>query len=391
MINVKNLIATLSDADLLAAADGYFSSLGEHAEQTKKPFSNPPEARAVVSHLGVLLEAADLFPGADVLDFGCATGWLALALSSMGCKAVGVDISPSAVRLANALKQRRWAPGDGPVEFKVYDSGRLPLPDECMDRIVCFDAFHHVRNQLGTLAEMHRVLRPGGIAVFFEPGPHHSTTPQSQREMELYTVIENDIVMPEIEALAHSVGFTQCDMFVQFAKPLRLPVDRFMQWTQSPLSASDATRVTDAIRSGLDNTSCFALTKGTAVLDSRQLQTLGGMLEATAPPHPAPGGGWKLPLKVTNTGTGHWIANTGARGQVNVGGKLLAPGGRLVKEDYVRYEIPGEALKPGESRTLTIDIPPGPDGQLHVRLELVSEGVAWFNAAGCGNVLDISL
>src|SRR5690348_11507146 len=85
-IDVKQLILQLSDEQLLASADAYFSGLTLDSEQCNKPFSNPKDVAHVSRSLAMLFEAADLFPNADVLDFGCATGWLTLAMANMGCK-----------------------------------------------------------------------------------------------------------------------------------------------------------------------------------------------------------------------------------------------------------------------------------------------------------------
>jgi len=48
------------------------------------------------------------------------------------------------------------------------------------------------------MRELGRVLRPGGIAGFSEPGRHHSKGARSQYEMKNYTAIENDVVMEDV-------------------------------------------------------------------------------------------------------------------------------------------------------------------------------------------------
>ena len=56
------------------------------------------------------------------------------------------------------------------------------------------------------LSEMGRVLRPGGIAGFSEPGPNHSRDPQSQHEMRRYGVPERDLVIEDVWALGRRSG-----------------------------------------------------------------------------------------------------------------------------------------------------------------------------------------
>ena len=54
--------------------------------------------------------------------------------------------------------------------FLTYDGHTFPLGDATCDRVVVYDAFHHVPNQREILAEMHRVLRPDGVVAMSEPG-----------------------------------------------------------------------------------------------------------------------------------------------------------------------------------------------------------------------------
>jgi len=171
-------MAELGDEELLASADAYFATMTLASEQCWKPFSNPADVIHLTRHPGLVLEAAQLFRGARVLDFGCGTGWLTLALAQTGCDATGVDISPAAIDLANELTLKPPRAGRNAVAFRVYHGTRLPLADASMERIVCFDAFHHLRDPGGRLQEFSRVLVPGGFAAFIEPGPHHSKTAQ---------------------------------------------------------------------------------------------------------------------------------------------------------------------------------------------------------------------
>jgi ubiquinone/menaquinone biosynthesis C-methylase UbiE len=61
--------------------------------------------------------------------------------------------------------------------FLPYDGQTLPVADASVDRIVLYDAFHHIPNQERLLREMRRVLRPDGIVAMSEPGRGHSTSP----------------------------------------------------------------------------------------------------------------------------------------------------------------------------------------------------------------------
>ncbi len=91
------------------------------------------------------------------LDAACGTGRYAEFLARRGHRVIGVDSSPD--MLAHA--RRRVADG----EFHVGDLEQLPLPDDCVDVIVCALALVHVARLEPVLAEFVRVLRPGGDLI----------------------------------------------------------------------------------------------------------------------------------------------------------------------------------------------------------------------------------
>ena len=76
------------------------------------------------------------------------------------------------------------------------------------------DAFHHVPNQTEVIREFGRVLRTGRYCGFSEPGRRHSSSPQSQYEMQNHKVLENDIDVNEIFACAQTVGFSRLSLRV---------------------------------------------------------------------------------------------------------------------------------------------------------------------------------
>jgi len=327
-IDVQRLIRELSDEDLLRSADAYFAKMSLASEQCRKPFSSPAGAAHQTRHLALLFEAADLYRGARVLDFGCATGWLTVGLAQMGCNAVGVDISPKALKLAQGLKAMRpKAQGAGTVGFRVYDGHRLPLADASVDRIVCFDAFHHVRDQRATIAEFARVLKRGGRAAFMEPGPNHSTTPQSQAEMARFKVIENDVRMEDITRHALDAGMDRPQMLLQFPQPLTVGVDEYNVWARDGIAPRWASQAIDTLQRQLTNGQCFFILKGDPIeadRDSRRADGLAAEIVVQRASRVASGAGHGIELQVAvrNSGTRAWIAAT-MPGQVNLGVHLL--------------------------------------------------------------------
>jgi SAM-dependent methyltransferase len=105
--------------------------------------------------------------GEDVLDLGCGHGALSLEVARRGARSVlGLDISAQRVAYAEA-RVRSQVPGV--LAFAVADVRALPGEGR-FDRVVSKDTFEHVGDVLGTLRALHRLLRPGGIAMLgFSP------------------------------------------------------------------------------------------------------------------------------------------------------------------------------------------------------------------------------
>lgn len=102
------------------------------------------------------------WPGKDVLDLGCAGGFMAEALAVKGARVTGIDPASGAIDAAKA-----HAAHEG--HEIVYDVGvgeDLPYPDDSFDAVVCVDVLEHVSDLLKVLAEVARVLRPGGIFLY---------------------------------------------------------------------------------------------------------------------------------------------------------------------------------------------------------------------------------
>jgi ubiquinone/menaquinone biosynthesis C-methylase UbiE len=99
-----------------------------------------------------------LAPGGTVVDVGCGTGTLAIALARNGAHVVGVDGDPEVLALAHA-KPRADA-----VEWRRGLATALPLAGASADRVVMSLLLHHLDGpaKRTALAEAVRVLRPGG-------------------------------------------------------------------------------------------------------------------------------------------------------------------------------------------------------------------------------------
>lgn len=118
----------------------------------------PPDEEALAA-----VRLAGCEPGADVLDAPCGYGRHSIPLAASGYHVVGVD--RSAVLLEEA--RRRAGEGDWP-RWVQADHRDLPLEKASVDAVLCLFSSLGYRGEEGderTLAEFHRVLRPGGRLV----------------------------------------------------------------------------------------------------------------------------------------------------------------------------------------------------------------------------------
>lgn len=112
------------------------------------------------------LVASILKPDARVLDVGCGTGIYHPIVAPLCRSVTGAELSSRYAALASDNARRHDLPG---VRLTVGSSSRLAFADGAFDAALCVDVLHHVEDLEGTLAEISRVVRPGGDVLIFEP------------------------------------------------------------------------------------------------------------------------------------------------------------------------------------------------------------------------------
>jgi len=103
-----------------------------------------------------------------LLDIGCAAGAEFQPLLARGFQIVGLDYSSEMLRLA----KQRFGTSDGgsqSVHLCRADAEALPFPDASFDHVVCLGVFEYLSTYDRCLDEIHRVLRPGGLAIISLP------------------------------------------------------------------------------------------------------------------------------------------------------------------------------------------------------------------------------
>jgi len=109
--------------------------------------------------LDAMIAAAGLTGRERVLDVGCGPGHSTLPLGFGAREVVGLDLTAAMVREATALAQERRATN---VRYQRGDVEAMTFPDASFDVATCRVSAHHYPDPRRALAELRRVLRPGG-------------------------------------------------------------------------------------------------------------------------------------------------------------------------------------------------------------------------------------
>ena len=117
---------------------------------------------------GELLRAAALEPGTRVIDVACGTGVVTRAAAEQvgpTGTVTGIDIAPDMLAVA-----RGTPAGGAPITWLEADAASLPLPDEHYDVGLCQMGLMFMDDRVSALAELRRVLAPGGRIAVNTPG-----------------------------------------------------------------------------------------------------------------------------------------------------------------------------------------------------------------------------
>jgi ubiquinone/menaquinone biosynthesis C-methylase UbiE len=181
-----------------------------------------PAVDSVLARRTVAREAAFflpyLRPGMRLLDVGCGPGSISLGLAAVVApgEVIGIDLRPE------SIAQARAAAGDSVANarFEVASAYELPFPDASFDAAFAHAVLTHLREPVRALAEVRRVLRPGGVVGVRDPdfgaSLYFPSTPLAeQRRALLFRVLEHNGGNPFLgrahRRLLHEAGFARAD------------------------------------------------------------------------------------------------------------------------------------------------------------------------------------
>jgi SAM-dependent methyltransferase len=189
-----------ADPDRLASERAFHNA--RYGREGPDPRAHLDEAYLAVARVNILQERAvhRLGAGRDVLEYGCADGTLSLAqLRTPGFARsfTGIDISDAAIARATA---RAASLGTANARYLAQDAAATSLPAASFDVIYGRGILHHLDLSRG-VAEVRRLLRPGGTALFTEPLGHNPLLNWYRRRTpDLRTPDEQPLRMSDIVA-----------------------------------------------------------------------------------------------------------------------------------------------------------------------------------------------
>ncbi|MCA9409212.1 MAG: methyltransferase domain-containing protein [Candidatus Omnitrophica bacterium] len=105
-----------------------------------------------------------------IMDMGCGTGYHLFSLNArfklLDCQLVGMDLAKLDIFFAEEIKKKL---NTGNLQFVVGDATDSGLPGESFDLILCSELLVHIKNPYKCIAEIKRLLKPGGHCIISTP------------------------------------------------------------------------------------------------------------------------------------------------------------------------------------------------------------------------------
>ena len=138
-----------------------------------------------------ILEEVGIRQGFHVLDYGCGPGGYIIPLAELVGKSgrvYALDIHPLAIQKIRDIVSKRQLIN---VEIILSDC-QTGLPDNRLDAVLLYDAYHHLSDPDTVVKELHRVLKPDGILSFSDHHMKESEIVASATNNRLFELLKKD-------------------------------------------------------------------------------------------------------------------------------------------------------------------------------------------------------
>jgi SAM-dependent methyltransferase len=405
-------VVTTKDAE-----KAYLRRTAGGAWELYKPFSGPghetiDESARLIHDFALVLQTLRPTPDDRILDLGAGSCWASDWLERLNLHVFSLDLSLDMLRTGQQrLRRGRGAP------LTAGDIEHLPFASGSFTKAICLNAFHHLPDRPAALAEIRRVLTTDGFVLFCEPGVAHSKTPESVAAMRDFGVLERDVAISDVMQACLDAGFADVRLNpISYVIPdFNLTVAQWRQWESFWRRKRPVRAIQKLWRTTLE---ILGLGKQDLLLEETFAVSLIRLLKQPVEEHPiivafrspyvqwtpsryaaqidvlaasdrvAAGGRVEVTVRIVNRGNVPWIAapRDGAK-QASVGAQLLNSEKAVVTRDYFRKTLPRDML-PGNEVELTMTIPaPTAAGLYFVKIDLVIEGLTWFEPRGSQTAL----
>ncbi len=323
-------------------------------------------------------------PGDRVLDLGAGSGFSSEMLARFGYHVIAID--PDLRALSHNRERPSYDPTriDGTVNVVGSLAEALPFTDNAFDGIVGLNVLHHVPDVAQVTRELARVLRPGGRAVFCEPGLEHLDAPETRRAIAEHGENDQPFDVLAFLAEARTMGFSRACISATLQSPLRLvPIEEIELFASGKHHHPPFTE--RGVLDEIHRRHAFAMLEreGARERTSRFPGILRREIEVDGiPARLVRGKTYRATARVKNTGDTRWLAEKDPMGGfVTVGCKFANEAGRVVCDTAGRTFLPSD-VRPNGAAVVEIELPVPNDlttGPHELRFDTVNEMVCWFS------------
>jgi len=380
-----------------------------------KPFS-PPGTNTLADSIPLMQDFAGALailqptPTDLILDLGAGACWCTDWLARLNLRTISVDIAHDMLRVGQSR-----VPPAARTRLAAGDMEQLPFASGVFDKAICLSALHHVPSIEKALGEIARVLTPGGSVLFSEPGAGHSERPGSVAATRDFGVLEQDILVDDFMAACQRAGFADVRL-----KPMSYVIagfdlthEQWEAWTRlarqrRPFRAWEklwravlelvgagkrdvlfeeafAMNLVRLLRGAMeDHPVVVASKKAPGVAAGDALSAGIRLVDAPQRLSVRAGERFELTALISNRGQTPWPSGSASStpGRVQLGIQLLDEQLRLADRDYQRVPLAGDVAPGASARLKCVCHAPGSAGRYALKLDLVMEGVTWFEPRG---------